>query len=96
MALKLGLIALASACLLPAPAFAAEAAAAKPAAAAHKMTPDEIKAYQHHKGLKETGIMDATTKKAYAADKAACKLPGQGGTLDLSDPCNSGQVSTTL
>lgn len=96
MAVKLGLIALASACLLTSPAFAADPVAAKPAPASHKMSAADIKAFQHKKGLKETGTMDAATKKAFAADKAACKLPGQGATLDFSDPCNSALIGIVL
>jgi hypothetical protein len=37
--------------------------------------------------------MDAATKNGLAADEAACKLPGQGSTLDFSDPCDSALLS---
>lgn len=87
MAIKLGMIALAGACLLMQPAFAAGGhPAATPSATTPKVTPEEVKAYQKARGLKETGIIDAATKKSVKADKDTCK--GKGGTLDLSDPCN--------
>lgn len=89
MAIKLGMIALAGACLLANAAFAADTLAT----AAKKPTPADLKAYQHSHKLNETGALDPATKKALAADKAACKLPGQGSTLDFSDPCNSGWLA---
>ena len=89
MAIKLGMIVLVGACLLPLSAFAADV----PVPAAKKATAADIKAFQHSHKLKETGKVDAATKKALAADRAACKLPGQGSTLDFSDPCNSGLLS---